>query len=74
MTDDVKEIIRSVRALARRADVAARKLERYRAVSVPNKSTGVTGLSQMAQQARDFHGAIEAAFESLNEDTKKSFA
>jgi hypothetical protein len=74
MTDELKEIVRSVRALARHAGVAARKLEAHRTVSVPHRSAaGMTGLTQIAQASKDFHGSIEAAFSALHPDTRKSF-
>jgi hypothetical protein len=73
MTDEIRELVRSIRALARRADVAARKLERYRAVSVPHKSAaGMTGLAQISRAAKDFHDTIEAGFAALHPDTRKA--
>jgi hypothetical protein len=74
MTDDLKELVRSVRALARRADVCSRKLAQHRIASVRNTDAtgGRVALVQLAQAARDFHNAVEAAFAALSDDIKKS--
>jgi GGDEF domain-containing protein len=70
---ELQDLFRSIRALARRADVAARKLEKHRAVSVPNNNaTGVVGLAQIARAAKEFHDSIEGALVTLSAELRKT--
>jgi hypothetical protein len=71
--NDVKAVARSIKALARRADIAARKLEFYRTSGIMIYGTSNAGLAQLGQAARDFANAVDSAFAALSPETRSMF-
>jgi hypothetical protein len=59
MTDDIKETIRRLRALATRADSIGRAIEQHRRNATPAEYAGV--LHRLAISAREFHQQVTAA-------------
>ena len=73
MTDtELKYIVRSIKALSRRADVAARKLQAHRTHGVMVAAdTSMMGLVQLSTVCRDFASNAEGAFAALSPELKR---
>jgi hypothetical protein len=66
MTDDIKEIVRRLRAVATRADAMSRKLAQHRRAGfMTSGGTAMAGLAQLPAVARDFHQQVETSYAAL---------
>ena len=68
---DLKDTIRKLRALATRADAAARSLKGNTHAELVAAGTAMHALAQIAVAARDFHTAVETSFAALPAQLKE---
>jgi hypothetical protein len=68
---DLKDTIRKLRALATRADAAARSLKGNPHTVMVASGTAMASLGQISTAARDFHIAVEVSFAALPAELKQ---
>jgi hypothetical protein len=69
--DDIKTTIKKLRALAVRADAAARSLKGSNHAVMVAAGTAMASLAQISVAARDFFNAVEMHFEALPAELKQ---
>jgi hypothetical protein len=74
MPDDLQVLVRRLRALAVRADAAARNLQGSNHAVMNAQGTAMAGLRQVATVARDFHTNFQNAFAALPEELRKALS
>jgi hypothetical protein len=68
---DLKDTVRKLRALATRADAAARNLKGNTHTVMVAAGTAVASLAQISTAAHDFHTAVEMHFAALPQVLKE---
>jgi hypothetical protein len=74
MPDDLKVLVRRLRALAIRADSAARNLQGSNHAVMNASGTGMVSLAQIAACGRDFHTNFQNAFAALPAELRKALS
>jgi hypothetical protein len=72
--NDIKATIKKLRALATRADAAARNLKGNKRTVMAAQGTAVVALAQIAVAARDFHQQVETSYAALPSEVKQRLA